>query len=61
MKASCVDNILSGYVTSGSYIQGWLGGKPHRPLGLGNPPLGATNEKKKIIIYIETKLLLYIK
>ena len=24
-------------------------GKPHKPLGLGNPPKGATNEKKNSI------------
>ena len=35
--------------------QGRLGGKPPKLLGLGNPPLGATNEKKKLIVYIEKK------
>ena len=41
-----------------SPTQGRLGGKPHKPLGLCNPPpppLGATNEKKKLIVYIEKK------
>jgi hypothetical protein len=32
-----------------SDFQPWLGGKPHKPLGLGNPPLGARQRKKKIM------------
>jgi hypothetical protein len=48
---------VTSYLENAIYfarIQVRLGGKPHKPLGLGNPHLGAT---KKIIIII---IIVYI-
>ena len=48
-------------IVSMTIRQGRLGGKPHKPLGLGKLSWGQPNEKKrKSIVYIEKKIYIYI-